>query len=187
MKIIKQEQNFNVPNALTMLRIVLLPAYIWHFWHDNLTAALVVFLIAQLSDLLDGFLARRWNQITYFGKLVDPLADKLTQLTVLLCFGFKRLAPWWVIGLVMGKEALMIVGGIWALRKKIVVAAMGIGKVSTALFAAAVVLTLLQWKPADAIVLYAAVAVSMGALGVYSANMWRIVHAPSAAKEAERE
>ena len=177
MEKIRQEKNVNLPNALTMLRVVLLPLYAWFYLREDRIAALTVFAVAQLSDLLDGYLARRWHQITQFGKLMDPLADKLTLLTALLCFGFKGQLPWWAIGVVLGKEALMVVGGIWALRRKIVVAALPIGKVATALFALAIVCTLLAWHPADLWVLYAAVLTTLAALGVYAANMWRVVHA----------
>ena len=68
---------WNIPNALTMLRLVLIPVFVYLFWKVDRKAALVVFLVASLTDMLDGMLARKLNQITDFGKLFDPLADKV--------------------------------------------------------------------------------------------------------------
>ena len=180
MEKIRQEKNLNVPNMLTILRFLLLPVFVWKYLDGSVTAALVVYVVVQLSDLLDGYIARRWNLITEFGKLMDPLADKFMLLAVLICFGIKEQIPWWVIGLVLGKEALMIVGGIFALRRKIVVAALRIGKIATGVFALAVVGMLIN-NQTDALgivptaLLYLAVAITFWALVVYIRNLQRVL------------
>lgn len=176
MERIRQENNVNLPNALTILRLLLLPVFAWQYLEGKVVAALGIYLAVQASDLLDGFLARRWNQITSFGKLMDPLADKLMLLTALICFGVKKQVSWAVIALVLSKEVLMIAGGVYALRKKIVVAALWIGKIATGLFAAAVVAilinnTTLALGVLPAALLYAAVAVTLGAFVVYVRNL----------------
>ena len=77
-------KNLNVPNVLTMIRLLLVPVYVALFVSGQKYAALVTFLAASLTDLLDGRIARKYNLITDFGKLVDPFADKVMVLTALL-------------------------------------------------------------------------------------------------------
>jgi len=77
------KQNFNVPNTLTAIRMLLIPVYVVLFGNGQRYPALGVFLAASLTDLLDGMIARCYHQITNLGKLMDPLADKLMVLTVL--------------------------------------------------------------------------------------------------------
>lgn len=177
MEKIRQENNWNIPNALTMLRLILLPVFAWRYLAGDTYGALAVYVAVQVSDLLDGFIARRWNLITSFGKLMDPLADKLMLLTVLICFGVRGKVPWWVIGLILGKELLMIIGGAFALHKKIVVSALWVGKVATLLFAATVIGYLINTEAPvlgalPTVLLYAAVAMTLVAFGVYARNMW---------------
>ena len=73
----------NIPNLLTILRLLLIPVFYSLYQKDMYGSALLVFLIASFSDFLDGYLARKWNQITNFGKLADPVADKVMVLTAL--------------------------------------------------------------------------------------------------------
>ena len=91
---------WTVPNVLTMLRLVLVPVFAVLFFRGDRKASLAVFIAASLTDLLDGYLARRLNQITDFGKLFDPLADKLMVLTALVCQGIAGVFPWVAIVLV---------------------------------------------------------------------------------------
>ena len=75
------KKNLNVPNALTLLRIILIAPFLYFFLTGNITWALIVVGLSGLSDALDGFIARRYHQITPLGKLLDPLADKLTPVS----------------------------------------------------------------------------------------------------------
>ena len=84
---------WNIPNALTMLRLALIPVFVWLFWNADRKLALAVFILASLTDMLDGMLARKLHQITDFGKLFDPLADKLMVLTALICQGLAGVFP----------------------------------------------------------------------------------------------
>ena len=108
------KKNLNLPNALTFLRILMIPAvYITYYQlPERRWIALVIYLLASFTDFLDGYLARKWNQITSFGKLFDPLADKLIVLTVLYCLADTDYAPWWVFFLMLGKEILMVLGSL---------------------------------------------------------------------------
>ncbi len=81
-----RDELFTIPNMLSIFRLLLIPAivYLYCFKHDNLwTVVLVVF--SSFTDVVDGFIARRFNMITDFGKFLDPLADKATQITILAC------------------------------------------------------------------------------------------------------
>ena len=82
-------QNLTVPNALSVLRIIVIPFFAWFFMHDQLAIAVALLVLSGLSDCVDGFIARKLNQVTELGKMLDPLADKLTQGVVALCLAIK--------------------------------------------------------------------------------------------------
>ena len=111
---------WNLPNILTMLRLVLIPVFAGLFLAGYEKWALAVFIIASITDYLDGYLARKNNQITAFGKLMDPLADKLMVCTALLGQGLSGVFPWPAILIVMTKEVVMIIGGIYMLAKGVI-------------------------------------------------------------------
>ncbi len=81
-----RDEFFTIPNMLSLLRLLLIPLiiYLYCFKHNDLWTLIVV-VFSTLTDIVDGFIARRFNMITDFGKFLDPLADKLTQLTVFAC------------------------------------------------------------------------------------------------------
>ena len=98
----------NTANKLTMLRVVLIPVYLilWHIdaaW--SIYAALAVFVAASLTDLLDGYIARHYNQVTDFGKFMDPLADKVLVLTAMACFCSVGRFPDWALVIVISGMA----------------------------------------------------------------------------------
>ena len=86
----------NVPNVLTILRVILVPVFFFCFF-ENEYAALAVFITASLTDFLDGHLARKNGQVTNFGKFMDPLADKLLVTTALICFVQVGSLPAWAV------------------------------------------------------------------------------------------
>ena len=100
-------QNWNVPNVLTLIRLFLVPVYVLLFAIGEKYSALTIFLLASFTDLLDGRIARKYNLITDFGKLMDPLADKLTQATLLLCLSLRYAAAGFLLGLLVIKELAM--------------------------------------------------------------------------------
>lgn len=125
---------WNVPNALSLVRLALIPLFAWLYLGDegNLYWSMLVLVVSGLTDVVDGFVARRFNQITEIGKLLDPLADKLTQLAVLLCLSvrYRELIPLMIICL--AKEVLQIVGCFLLLsRYEIVNSSRWFGKLST--------------------------------------------------------
>lgn len=173
MEKIRQEKNLNVPNALTLLRLLLVPFFIWTYLGGQRTTSFVIFMVVQLTDLLDGIIARRYHLVTNFGKLMDPLADKLMLLSVLVCFTVGGQLPLWVLIVMLSKETLMIVGSVYALKKQVVVQAQFAGKLATVLFGAMVVATLLDWALPAQVLLYAALATTLWAFCAYTLNLFR--------------
>lgn len=165
----------NLPNALTILRILLIPAFAFAYYRVTPILALVFFLLAGLTDYLDGYLARKLKTITDVGKLLDPLADKLMLLTALYCLADTNYIPWWVFIALTAKEGLMVIGSLFMLEKNVVVYSNIFGKASTVLFIAAIVFvfpwhTVQQLTQAGHILLYVAMAGSFFAMGTYAYN-----------------
>ena len=134
----------NIPNLLSVIRILLVGVFIYVFfldYPDNLLWALLTFLAAGLTDVIDGFLARKFNWITNIGKILDPLADKLMQCTVLICMWIKHLIPGWLVIPFIFKEFLMLLGGLLIIKKrKVVVVSNIFGKMTVVFFYAAIVI-----------------------------------------------
>ncbi|MBQ5840342.1 MAG: CDP-alcohol phosphatidyltransferase family protein [Clostridia bacterium] len=135
MQLFNIEWKWNVPNALSVLRIVLIPCFaVLYLLHLD-GWAFGVLLLSGLTDCFDGYLARRLNQITDCGKLLDPLSDKLTQVVVVVCLTtrYPELLPLTVLCFV--KELCQGIGGVILLRKNAAVrGSMWFGKVSTIVF-----------------------------------------------------
>jgi len=100
----------NLPNALTLLRIALVPAFGWLWLAGHHRLALLAFALGGLTDLLDGFLARTLNQRTRIGALLDPIADKLTLLVAFLVGASDGAVPWWVAAIVIGRDIVLTIG-----------------------------------------------------------------------------
>lgn len=172
------EKNFtdvwNVPNVLTMLRMLLIPVFVTLYVAGHTKLALITFIVASLTDLLDGYIARKYHLITNFGKLMDPLADKLMVCTALICQGVQGIIPWWAIVIVMVKELLMVFGAWFMLKNNVVVYSNMLGKVAMCAFVAALVLSFFHAEfialgfPLDSIILYIAVALTLLALVGYT-------------------
>lgn len=133
----------NLPNLLTSIRILLVPALLIAFFKspkDRQLPSLIIFLAAGLTDCLDGFLARRLNQITKLGKILDPIADKLLTAATLLCLAWLKAVNWIALGIIVLKELYMAWGAAKCLRRKITIQADIYGKAATLLFFPAVLL-----------------------------------------------
>lgn len=129
----------NIPNILTSIRFLLVPVFIIVFystWESSVLYATYIFILAGITDILDGYIARTYNMVTKWGTALDPLADKLMQLTVLICFTQAGYIPIWVIVVVGLKELVMISGGLFLYygAEKTVIPANKYGKVSTIVF-----------------------------------------------------
>ncbi|MBQ8617393.1 MAG: CDP-alcohol phosphatidyltransferase family protein [Clostridia bacterium] len=166
---IRRENALNIPNLLTIFRMALMPAIAWHFLRGQMRAALIVYLAAMLSDLADGFIARRFGQVTSLGKLLDPIADKLCLLTILALFAADGQIPVWLMNIMLLKEAILVLGSTLALKHGIVVSALPIGKWTTFSFVLSTMARFLSLRQAADILLWASAILSFAALIWYSA------------------
>lgn len=132
----------HVPNILTIIRFLLIPLLIIVALQGNYIATIIVLTISGITDILDGYIARRFNYITNFGKLMDPLADKATQITLLTVLTIQKIIPVWIIVIVLLKEFLMIAGASFLYGKELVVSSKWYGKLATVLFYIAIVCSL---------------------------------------------
>ncbi len=126
----------NLPNALTTLRFLLIPVFVYYYFADIPAVYITVFLLSGLSDVLDGYLARRFNMQTDWGAAFDPIADKLTQLVTVFCIALNGVSVMWVaFAIMLAKELIMVTVGVRIYRKQeIIVTAKWYGKLSTVLF-----------------------------------------------------
>lgn len=134
-----------VPNILTLIRLAMIPVFIWIFFsqmEQSRYLALAVYAFASFTDFVDGQIARRFNVVSELGKVLDPLADKLLQITVVVSFFFKGYIPWYIPAIVLIKEAFMIVSGLILYNKKtrVVIPANWYGKIATVVFTASIIL-----------------------------------------------
>ena len=132
----------HVPNLLTMLRFVLIPFIFIAIMNENYIGAFIILTISGITDILDGFIARKFNFVTNFGKLIDPLADKSTQVCVLLALVLTNIIPLWILLIVFLKEIIMIAGASFLYGKELVVSSKWYGKLSTVIFYIAIVSSL---------------------------------------------
>lgn len=126
----------NTPNKLTLLRVILIPLFMFFFLlcgQVGLYLALVTFILATLTDNLDGYLARKHKQVTTFGKLMDPLADKLLIIAALICFLAQdvQFLNAWVVMIIIARELIVTGIRLIAMSENKVIAASMWGKLKT--------------------------------------------------------
>ena len=131
-----KKEILTIPNLLSLFRLILIPVYVYIYLNAAETYQYViagsVLAVSCLTDMVDGKIARRYNMITTVGKILDPLADKLTQLTLTVCLSLKHPVLYPVLVLFVVKEAFQLVMGIIYLRKgKMLPGALMAGKVCT--------------------------------------------------------
>ncbi len=174
----------HIPNILSCIRILLVGVFVWLFFSKGVTGnywwAIGVYVLAFLTDVLDGFLARTFHWITPLGKLLDPLADKLMSIEALIVIvigkaqqGNSYLFYMVLFLLVISKEVLMMIGGLLMLHRRKVAYSDWYGKTATGILAAGVVLTLLSFplqviEPWNVAVLSAGVALSYFSMAHYA-------------------
>jgi len=101
-----------LPNLLSMLRLVLVPVFLILLIRGEDSWALLVLVVASVSDYLDGFLARRYDQVTRLGQLLDPAADRLYIFAALLGLASRDLVPWWIVLVVVGRDVFLLGVGV---------------------------------------------------------------------------
>ncbi|MFF7733913.1 MULTISPECIES: CDP-diacylglycerol--glycerol-3-phosphate 3-phosphatidyltransferase [unclassified Streptomyces] len=133
---VNQASVWNIANLLTMLRLVLVPAFVALMLADGgydpawRSLAWAAFAIAMITDLFDGHLARTYNLVTDFGKIADPIADKAIMGAALICLSALGDLPWWVTGVILGRELGVTLLRFWVIRYGVIPASRG-GKLKT--------------------------------------------------------
>ena len=139
--------NMNLPNKLTILRIILIPFFMIFLLTGHFYISAVIFIVASVTDTLDGQIARRYNIVTNFGKIMDPLADKLLVFSALLCMIQLGIVPAWMVVIMLARELLIVSLRAVAAAQGTVIAASWWGKTKTVSQMAAVILLLLRNWP----------------------------------------
>ena len=178
---------WTIPNVLTMIRLLLVPVFVVVYFRTTAEpkyAALAIFAAASLTDMLDGYLARKLNQITDFGKLFDPLADKLMVLSAMVCQAVTGVFPWAAVIVVACKELVMVLGGLFMLSRDVVVYSNIVGKAAQVCFILSLILSffhvpLAEWGTRlDLILLWITVGLAVLAMVVYAAEYLRSLKKP---------
>ena len=178
---------WTIPNVLTMIRLLLVPVFVVVYFRTSAEpkyAALAIFAAASLTDMLDGYLARQLNQITDFGKLFDPLADKLMVLSAMVCQAVTGVFPWAAVIVVACKELVMVLGGLFMLSRDVVVYSNIAGKAAQVCFILSLILSffhvpLEEWGTRlDLILLWITVGLAVLAMVVYAAEYLRSLKKP---------
>lgn len=132
---------FSIPNILSYFRLLLIPLFIVLYVQEDFTEALITLAASGLSDILDGRIARKYDMVTDLGKVLDPVADKLTQCAMMLCVAMRYPAMWWLLGLHVVKETVMLIMGWYVLKRTDTVnSAIWVGKLCTGVIYAVMML-----------------------------------------------
>ncbi len=99
-----------LPNLITILRILLTAPFVWTLLHGHYGVALALFVVAGVSDGVDGFLAKHFDWISRLGAILDPIADKLLLISAYLSLGWLHRLPWWLVALVLLRDLVIVVG-----------------------------------------------------------------------------
>ena len=131
-KYLTREQIFTIPNFMSFFRVVLLPFIIWTYWKGSYDVAVGLLILSAVTDALDGVIARKFNMVSDLGKMLDPLCDKLTQASLMICLAFRYRYVWIVFALLAAKDLTMSFLGAAAIRHRGAVhSAQWYGKVCT--------------------------------------------------------
>lgn len=158
----------NIPNILTAVRFVIIPVFGYFLYKEQYHTAVVLFLIGGLTDVSDGYIARKFNMVTSWGKLADPLADKLMQITALVLLTVQEKIPKVILIIVVAKEAFMGAGSLLLYKQKnVVVSANWYGKVATVVFYFAIIMIIFK-APYNQLFIIIAVLATLFAFFMYS-------------------
>ena len=169
----------NIANLLTTIRFFLVPIVGWLLYNNQNIWAIVVLVLSGLTDIFDGFFARKFNTVTSWGKLADPLADKLMQIMVLVMLFIKDKISIVIVIILILKEVFMVIGSYFLYKEdNVVVSANLYGKIATVLIYFAVILIIFN-VPYASIIMILAVAFSLFSLLMYTLNFFKLKRQPN--------
>lgn len=135
----------HIPNILTIIRFILIPVIFFFALQNNYMASVIFLVISGVTDVLDGYIARKYNLITDFGTLFDPLTDKLTQISTLLVLVIQQIIPLWILLVVLFKELIMVIGATFLFKAKtIAIPSKWYGKLATVVFYIAIFFSMIN-------------------------------------------
>ena len=171
---VQKEKIVNLPNILALVRLLLVPVVVWLLLSDRTLWAFVCFLAACLTDLLDGYIARRYQLITQLGIFLDPLADKMMAVWVIVAFTVKGVLPLGVTVVIFVKELLMLLGGLLtAKNSRVVLPSNRFGKIAAFVFNTAIGTCFLhEYLPFYRVFVYVALAGSVASMVQYAWRSW---------------
>jgi cardiolipin synthase len=174
-------KNLGIPNMLSIFRLILIPVFFAAYFsalHQSGIISAVILIISGITDVLDGVIARKFNMTTELGRVLDPFADKLTQASICICLVIKKVAPFWLLILIILKEFVMIIAGANIIKKgKEMMSSKWFGKIATCVFYS-VMITIIVFRPSSEItnVLIAVILVFMlFSLSMYTPIFFRII------------
>jgi CDP-diacylglycerol--glycerol-3-phosphate 3-phosphatidyltransferase len=158
----------NLPNLLSLSRIALMPFILVALRQGRDGVLLALMLAAAATDYLDGFLARRAGRVTDLGKILDPLADKVCVDSMAVALALWRDFPWWAAGVIVGRDLLILAGGLLLVRSTKTVPVSNLpGKAAVTAMAAAIVCYAMRWQPWGSGILLASLALAAYSGAVY--------------------
>jgi len=165
----------NLPNILTMIRFALIPIMVYLLALEQYWQGIAIYTLASITDVLDGYIARKYNLITPLGKILDPTADKLLQFSALIMLNIKTGLPIWITVVFFAKEILMAIGAYILYKKNVVVQARWYGKLATSIFFVAIILAILsaiftELTTYSIVLIYIAIAITLFAFVMYFIN-----------------
>lgn len=99
---------WTVPNLISMLRLVMVPVFAYLIFTERDIAAIIVLMVAGATDWLDGYIARKFNQLSRYGRLLDPAADRLYIFVTLVGLAYRDIIPWWLVAIIAARELVLV-------------------------------------------------------------------------------
>ena len=184
----RKEKIINLPNILALIRLLLVPVVVWLIFQERMITAMFVFLAACLTDLLDGYIARRYHLITQLGTFLDPMADKLMAVFVIIAFTAKGILPLAVTIVILAKALLTLMGGVRADKNnKAVLPSNLFGKIAAFIFNTAIGTCFLHayLDPFYRWFIYVALAGSVASMVQYAWRSWDKLFPKNEEKKAQ--
>ena len=164
---------FNAPNTITLIRVSLIPLFVFVLLANipyKTYFSAFIFLMLSISDMFDGYLARKKQQVTDFGKLIDPIADKLLISTALIFLTLQHKIPFWITAVIISREVILTAVRIYLIPSKIIIPAELLGKIKTIVQSITIIFLLLE-APFGFILLYAAAFLTLASGFEYLINI----------------
>ena len=171
----KKKRRVSIPNIITLGRILLVPIIVWAIASSQMEIAFAVFIVAGVSDAVDGFLAKRFNMASELGALLDPLADKALLVSIYVALGISGAIPHWIVILVVSRDIMIVTGVIvsWLFDKPVPMKPLMVSKLNTVVqvaFAALVLASLgfgFRPQPYDVILMGLVTVFTLASVSLY--------------------